>query len=164
MQQMDIEAFIKEREDVRPMLIDVARSIVGNAEEAEDVVQDVMERLWRMRDEPVRNPAGLARVMVRNASIDLVRRREPTVQLESLNALPSAPATENVDDDALLRTVFHLMSQLPDMQQTVFRLRHIEGMTMSGIAQLLGITEMAIRQSLSRARRSLLRKLNETNS
>lgn len=164
MQPMDIEAFIKRQEDVRPMLVDVARSIVGNEEEAKDVVQDVMERLWRMRDEPVRNPAGLARVMVRNASIDIVRQREPTLQLEKLSTQPSAPPSDIADDDALLQTIFNLMSQLPDMQQTVFRLRHIEEMTMSGIAQLLGITEAAVRQSLSRARRSLLRKLNEINS
>ena len=162
MSQMDIEAFIKGQKDVRPMLMDVARNIVGNEEEAEDVVQDVMERLWRMRDEPVRNPAGLARVMVHNASIDFVRRREPTVKLETLSALPSAPASANADDEALLHTIFNLMRQLPDMQQTVFRLRHIEGMTMSGIAQQLGITEVAARKSLSRARQTLLRKLNET--
>ena len=41
------------------------------------------------------------------------------------------------------------------MQQTILRLRHIEGMEMKEIAELTGSTEVAIRKTLSRARQTL---------
>jgi len=54
---------------VRPMLLNVARGILDSDEEAEDVVQDAMLRLWQLRDEPVRNVRGFARIVVRNLSL-----------------------------------------------------------------------------------------------
>ena len=46
-----------------------------------------------------------------------------------------------------------IMAQLPDSQQTLLRLRHIEGYDNASIATLLGTTEGAVRTALSRARR-----------
>ena len=46
-------------------------------------------------------------------------------------------------------------SMVPTLQQTILRLRHIEGMEMREIAELTGSSEVAIRQTLSRARKAL---------
>lgn len=46
-----------------------------------------------------------------------------------------------------------VMSQLPDSQQTLLKLRHIEGYDNATIAALLGTSEGAVRTALSRARR-----------
>ena len=48
-----------------------------------------------------------------------------------------------------------IVEKLPDKQQTILRLRHMEGMEMSEIAALLCTTETAVRKSLSRARQSV---------
>ena len=41
-------------------------------------------------------------------------------------------------------------------KQTVLRMRHMQEMTMADIARLIGTSEAAVRQSLSRARRSII--------
>jgi RNA polymerase sigma-70 factor (ECF subfamily) len=64
---------------------------------------------------------------------------------------------EDVDHDLLERTM-RMVETLPDRQQTMIRLRHMEGMEMSEIAQLTGSTEVAVRKALSRARKTLAEK------
>ena len=49
-----------------------------------------------------------------------------------------------------------LVDALPTMQQTVLRMRHMQEMTMTDIASIIGTSEAAVRQSLSRARRSII--------
>lgn len=47
------------------------------------------------------------------------------------------------------------MARLPDKQQTVLQLRHMEGMGMADIAELTGSSEVAVRKALSRARQAV---------
>ena len=51
--------------------------------------------------------------------------------------------------------------QLSTLQQAVLRLRHEEDMEMKDIAELVGSTEMMVRQSLSRARRKILEQYRQ---
>ena len=134
---------------VRPTLLSVARGILGSDEEAEDVVQDAMLRLWQLRDEPICNVRGFARVVVRNLSLSKVRQRRVTVDIANDNESESA-RNEQID------RMMELVDALPTMQQTVLRMRHMQEMTMADIASLIGTSEAAVRQSLSRARRSII--------
>ena len=52
--------------------------------------------------------------------------------------------------------MMELVDALPTMQQTVLRMRHMQEMTMADIASLIGTSEATVRQSLSRARRSII--------
>ena len=137
---------------LRPQLRGVARRYLDD-DEAEDTVQDVLLRLWQMVAE-LRSPLEpLARKLVRNFAIDKLRRKRPM-----------APLTEMGDDDGdvdgeLLEHTMRIVETLPDMQQLVLRLRHMDGMAMRDIAQLTGSTEVALRQTLSRARKSVLQKM-----
>ena len=51
-----------------------------------------------------------------------------------------------------------IIDELPTMQQTIMRLRHMEGMEMSAIAALTGSKEAAVRKVLSRARQAVRQK------
>ena len=51
--------------------------------------------------------------------------------------------------------MMNIVEQLPPMQQTILRLRHIEGMTMADIAAITGTNEVALRKALSRARQAV---------
>lgn len=141
---------------VRPQLLLIANRIVGDGEEAEDVVQDALLRLWQLREDDIRNAESLAKVITRNLSIDLVRRKRVMVDVdESLLEM-----NEEYQNEEQVERVMNLIGQLPTMQQTVFRLRHIEGMKMEDIARIAGTTEQAVRQSISRARRTILKNYN----
>lgn len=141
-----------EAKAMRPMLLNVARNILGSDEEAEDVVQDAMLRLWQLRDEPIRNLKGFARIVVRNLSLSKVRRKSQTVDISHADIADEAETERNEQIDRMME----LVDALPTMQQTVLRLRHMQEMTMADIATLIETSEAAVRQSLSRARRSII--------
>ena len=145
--------------EMQPALILIARKIIGDEEDAKDVVQDSLLRLWQLKEE-VQNVRGFARILVRNRSLDLVRKRKTSVQVGLTETTGIAPADEH---DERIERMMTLVERLPTMQQTVLRLRHMEGMEMSEIAELTGTTEQAIRQSLSRARRAVLAKYKNQN-
>ena len=70
---------------------------------------------------------------------------------------------QSVEDERLERIV-SIMNSLPTMQQTIVRLRHMEGMEMRQIAELTGSSEVAVRKALSRARKAIKEQfLNHKN-
>lgn len=151
---MTQEDFKQEVVRIRPQMVQTARRYLDDADEAEDTVQDVLLRLWQMTD-TLRLPLdALAEVLTRNFCIDTLRRRKPQVSVEQM---------ENVADDTngseLLERTMRMIEALPAMQQTIIRLRHMEGMEMKDIAALTGSTEVAVRKALSRARRALAQKV-----
>ena len=149
---MTAETFKDEVQAMRPMLVGVAKGVLGSDEEAEDVVQDALLRLWQLRDEPIRNVRGFARIVVRNLCLSKVRRKQVMVDIGKADIADETETTNNEQIDRMMA----LVDALPTMQQTVLRLRHMQDMSMADIASLIGTSESAVRQSLSRARRSIL--------
>lgn len=156
---MTEEDFQREAEAMRPMLLQAATALLGNAEDGEDAVQDALLKLWGMAEELRRPVAPLARVLVRNLCVDRLRRRRQTVPLE-LTAVWAMPQ-EGVDGDAFAH-VMKVIDTLPAAQQVVLRLRHIDGMPMEDIAQLTGASEAAVRKQLSRARMAVRKHYLDT--
>ena len=149
---MTQEEFKEEAQRLRPQLMLTARRYLGD-DDAEDTVQDALLRLWQMVGE-LRQPFdALALRLTRNLCIDQVRRRKPTV------ALTDSGGTDQTDgDDERVERMMAVVSTLPDLQQTILRLRHLEGMEMNEIADLTGSSEVAIRKALSRARQAVRQK------
>ena len=149
---MTQEEFKEEAQRLRPRLMLTARRYLGD-DDAEDTVQDVLLRLWQMVGE-LRQPFdALALRLTRNLCIDKVRRRKPTVMLTDSNGTDLADG-----DDERIERMMAVVSTLPDLQQTILRLRHLEGMEMNEIADLTGSSEVAIRKALSRARQAVRQK------
>ena len=145
---MTQEEFKEEAQRLRPRLMLTARRYLGD-DDAEDTVQDALLRLWQMVGE-LRQPLdALALRLTRNLCIDQVRRRKPTVMLTD------SDGTDETGDDERIERMMAVVSTLPDLQQTVLRLRHLEGMEMNEIADLTGSSEVAIRKALSRARQAV---------
>lgn len=148
---MTQEEFKEETQRLRPRLMLTARRYLGD-DDAEDTVQDALLRLWQMVGE-LRQPLdALALRLTRNLCIDKVRRKKPTVMLTD------SGGTDDADDDERIERMMTVISTLPDLQQTILRLRHLEGMEMNEIAGLIGSSEVAIRKALSRARQAVRQK------
>lgn len=151
---MTTETFRQEAQRMRTTLVRLAAGILRDSDEAEDVVQDVLLRLWQMRDQLRMPVEPLARVLTRNRCIDIVRRKKPAAEL-SMAVIQ--------EDEALRERIERMMKvieTLPDLQQTILRLRHMEGMKFKEIAELTGSTEVAVRKALSRARQAVRDKFN----
>ena len=146
---MTQEEFKEEAQRLRPRLMLTARRYLGD-DDAEDTVQDALLRLWQMVGE-LRQPFdALALRLTRNLCIDKVRRKRPTLTLTD-----SGETDQAENDDERIERMMAVVSTLPDLQQTVLRLRHLEGMEMNEIADLTGSSEVAIRKALSRARQTV---------
>ena len=149
---MTQEEFKEEAQRLRPRLMLTARRYLSD-DDAEDTVQDVLLRLWQMVGE-LRQPFdALALRLTRNLCIDQVRRKKPTVMLTD-----SGETDQAENDDERIERMMAVVSTLPDLQQTILRLRHLEGMEMNEIADLTGSSEVAIRKALSRARQAVRQK------
>lgn len=159
---MTIETFKEKAQTMRPMLLATAVRIVGEKAEAEDIVQDALLRLWQLRDEPIQNVEGMARVVVQHLSYDAVRRRHDCISIEKAEDMTEVLPSEGLDDEG--ERMMALLRKLPTLQQTVLRLRHVEGMEMKEMAELIGVTEVWVRQSLSRARRRLMEQYGRIKS
>ena len=144
---------------MRPMLLSAARGYLGNADDAEDAVQEVLVKLWSMVDTLRRPVAPLAKVLVRNFCIDRLRRHRVTVSVDETE--PQTITADSTDNDMFER-MMKIIDTLPAAQQVVLRLRHIDGMPMEDIAQLTGASEAAVRKQLSRARMAVRKHYLDT--
>lgn len=137
-----------------------AMRLLSDSDEAEDITQEVVIKLWTMRDrlDEYRSVEALAMVMARRLSLN--RLRNAAVPLEDWRAhgmeSGSTPEAELISKENV-RRIERLMDTLPDTQQAILRMKHIDGMEVAEIARMTGCTEEAVRQNLSRARRRIMR-------
>ena len=130
-----------------------AVSLLHDTTEAEDVVQDLYERLWRRRL-LIRRVGFRSLVMttVRNMSLDRLRRQ----RLNRHTAIDDEPLTaENPEVDNPVAIVRMIISRLPEREREIIHLHDVEGMEYEDIAEVVGTSVMAARMACSRARQKV---------
>lgn len=147
---------------IRHKLYRFALRITGSIHEAEDVVQEVMEKVWKTAPEQaatVLNWEAWCMTLTRNRSLDKTRsqslRRTASldgVYEQSTNAMSPAQAVENSD---LAARVKQFMQELPEKQRLVMHLRDIEELTYDEIADTLSISLDQVKVNLHRARKAV---------
>lgn len=145
---MTEEKFQQAVERLRPRLAEQARHYLTDGEETEDAVQDTLLRLWQMHEQLHPPIDGLAVVLTRNICIDLLRRR-PRSLCRDVNVTGE---TCEADEHERIERMMAVVDTLPELQQTLLRLRHMQGMEMKELASLFQMNEAAVRKALSRAR------------
>jgi RNA polymerase sigma-70 factor, ECF subfamily len=140
----------------------IARGVVRNDSEAEDIVQEAYVRAFAHLD-AFRGDSSLATWLSRiviNEALGRLRKRRRTV------ALPENPQAEiiqfplNPSDDPertmaqrqILQLVERATDSLPDVYRTVFVARVIEGLSIEETADLLGVRPQTVKTRLHRAR------------
>lgn len=157
----DRQAFELLLKTYQSMVLRVARSLVGNPTDAEDVAQEAFVRFYRSlaRLDAGRDPVGWIYRLTVNASWDLLERRRKDRRLaedfgrESMSEGRFTRGTvEEADLPELLRRSLQV---LPPRVRAVFVLREVEGLEVVDIARTLRITRITVRRHLSRARQKL---------
>ncbi len=145
------------------MVFRLALRMTGNVQDAEDVVQDTFlkaHRSFGRFDARASVATWIYRIAV-NASIDVLRRRrhlaaprphrnddsDPMDALPSANPLPDRMAFAGQVD----RRVASALSLLSARERAAFVLRHLEGMPVERIAEVLRIGPNAVKQTVFRA-------------
>jgi len=142
-----------------PSMLAVARRMLRDEAEAEDVAQEAMLRLWRSSERLEIGDYGVRpwlRRVVSNLCIDRVRAARNTTVTDEVPEQPQ-PALQVVSlerQEASTR-VNQALKALPDRQRTALVLFHYEGLSQIEIGKALGVSDEAVESLLSRARRSL---------
>ena len=138
-----------------------------NREEAEDIVQDILLKLWQQRHElkGVKNLEACAVTSARNLALDRMAKAEQrNVSFEEVTHDRAdecqLSAHERMEHDERLQRVNDMINALPEKQRTVLQLRDIEGKAYKEIADMMNITEADVKVNLFRARESLRKKMN----
>ena len=140
-------------------------SNAAGREEAEDIAQDVMLRLWQMHDELERYQSieALVTLMARHLLRNHQRRRQPETLDEAVIVnLAKSPHDElEIKEDNEWLTA--RLQQLPTTQRTLLYMRQVERRSHEEIARLLGIEITSVSTLLARARRTLLEEIKRRN-
>ena len=138
----------------------VALRYLGNAEDAEDMVQEVYLKLWCKREAlpDVRDVEAYCLSLTRNMCIDRLRHVEME-EVDADEALRPIAATDDVGEDVERRdAVAHvrmLVDALPENQRKVITLRDMCDFSFEEIEQQTGLAATNIRVLLSRARKTI---------
>jgi RNA polymerase sigma-70 factor (ECF subfamily) len=147
----DEQALVELIEIAGPWLLGLTQSMLGDTDEAEDVVLEVFASAWdrigRLGDEPGGLMPWLLRI-ARNRAIDRLRHRRrwevKHARAESFDALPVGRVGGGLDEAALPgwhvhESVHAALAALPPEQREAVRLAYFQGLTHSEIARALGI-------------------------
>lgn len=143
----------------------LALKILGNAQEAEDLVQDIFLSLAKSSYDPKRGSfRTFLAVLARSRAIDRLRSRNTSSrvwqrwQSTQVPVDESNPPFEHVSQAEQSQAVQCALSQLSDSQQQILRLSYYDGLSQSEIAERLHLPLGTVK---SLARRGLL-KLRQT--
>lgn len=141
----------------------IARKILGDNDEAEDVVQDVFSRLYSKNahfDGRAATTTWLHRILV-NSSINSLRSKRRRGKLET------SPGETPTPDDCLLKDERHeqfmrALNQLSPQHRQILTLRELRGYSYPDIARMLGLPEGTVKSALNRGRTRLQQLLRQT--
>jgi RNA polymerase sigma-70 factor, ECF subfamily len=158
------EAIVRSTE--KPLLRAAAR-VLGNREEALDVLQDAYLRAFDALldgsfDGRARVSSWLYRVVM-NAALDALRarRRRPTLPMPDSERETRGTEGNGAEARVALAELAKMLDLLPEEQRAALVLRELEGLSNAEVAEVLETTEGAIEQRLIRARATLRRRFDE---
>lgn len=130
--------------------------LVGSSDQAEDIVQEVWERVIRMRSNPqhVLNPTGFLLRITRNLSLNHLRDTKKLTPIDDVqeHKLPTVQMREKSELEEL---VVICLQKLPLEMREVLILYTYSGYRFDEIAEMMGKSVDAVRMRASRARAQL---------
>jgi len=132
-------------------------AIVGNAEDAQDALQNTMIKVLRAlpgEERKIELKPWLYRI-AHNESIDLLRRRRETRELSAEQAAPGYGLAEDAATRERLRRLLADLRELPERQREVLVMRELGGLDFEEIGSALDTSGAVARQALYEARQSL---------
>lgn len=128
---------------------------------AEDALQDVLEKLWKMRKrlDSNNNVKSFAMTVMKNKCIDLIRKEgryiesnEPEVQMT---------VESNYEHIDMIEQLKKRMNLLPTNQKLIVELKDFQGFSYEEIEEITQMSVNTLRVNLSRARKKLTEPLRD---
>jgi RNA polymerase sigma-70 factor, ECF subfamily len=169
---MNLEQFKIEILPLRSKLMGQALKFMSDRSDAEDVVQEAFLKLWSLRDsiDQYNNKEAFSVTIVKNLCNDHWRscKRRANLDTDVMDEL-QIDMVSSIEQRDTVRLIKLIIEHLPPLQQTIIRMKDVEGYEMSEIAAITGCEVENVRCSLSRARKKVrdsymnLMKINRDN-
>ena len=140
----------------------VALRVLRDPASAEDILQEIFLQIWRNPDSFIATRGtlgGWLAVVARNRSIDVLRRKKPSEQVDDMQL----PSSYNLGDEAIRNSMMEkaraIIVKLPAEQRKTLEMAFFDGLTHSEIAEMtgdpLGTVKTRIRSALLALRKGL---------
>jgi len=136
-----------------------ARRILVSDDEAYDVVQDVLMKLWDKRKDlnGIDNIEAYGMRMVNNQCLSRLRKEDIRDKYKSIN---QSENSSEFDLQEIKPIILNFINQLPEKQRKVIHLRDVEEYELKEISLMLEMDDTAVRVNLTRARQKIKEQIN----
>ena len=143
----------------------IARRMLGDDAEAEDITQEAFLKLWRLGGGLAVEAAGVRpwlRRVVSNLAIDRIRTRRRTDVTDDVPEVPvAADQLRALVGEEISVRVDQALQALPERQRLALTLFHFEGLSQREVAASMSISDEAVESLLARGRRGLKTALRD---
>lgn len=165
---MTTEEFKSEVLPIKNKLYRFALRLMGETEEAQDIVQEIFLRLWSGKEKlkEYRSIEAFAMTMTRNLCLDKIK--SPSAKKEILDEtnemIDNRTPYHKAELSDTMKMVRQVMESLPEQQKMVIHMRDVEECDFDEIAEVLGLSLNNVRVNLSRARKKIRDTLIKLNN
>lgn len=157
--------FKSELISVLPHLRAFARSLTGQRDAADDLVQDALTKAWASRDrfEPGTSMKAWTFMILRNSYISQMRRRRFTSDWDEERAARVLVISASQDGNLELGDLHRALQILPEQQREALILVGAGGLSYEEVAQICGVAIGTVKSRVARARAALAALIESGN-
>ena len=152
---------------LKDVLYRLALRITLKHEEAQDIVQDTLIKVWNKRDEweNIVSMEAYCLTICRNLALDKMKlRANQNESIENIHLdTPDQGGNpyERMQQKDRIDLVRRMVNALPEKQRSCIQLRDFEGKPYKEIAEILGITEEQVKVNIFRGRQAIKKRYQE---
>ena len=139
----------------------VALRVLRDPASAEDVLQEIFMQVWRNPDSFIATRGSLGgwlAVVSRNRSIDALRRKRPSEQVDDMQLASPYNLADEAERNSMMEKARSVIQLLPTEQRKTLEMAFFDGLTHSEIAEMtgdpLGTVKTRIRSALGTLRKA----------
>lgn len=156
--QGDREAFIRLMRQIEQGLYNTARAMVRKDEDIADALQETILKAYKSLDtlrEPGFFKTWVYRILI-NECNSILKKRSRSITVETL------PEMQDSSDNMASVELRMAVDKLEDQQRIVIILYYFQDMPLKQVADMLQISESAVKTRLYRARKTLMEEIHPT--
>ncbi len=168
---MSLETFKMRVLPVKDKLYRFAYRFLKDEDEARDIVQEVLIKVWNKRDEmhQLENMEAWCMRITRNLSLDRLKSKQynytDSLQQDfDISSGEEQTPYRNMEINDTMANINKLISSLPEKQRQVIQLRDVEGYSYKEIVEILALDMNQVKVNLFRARKSIKENLVNINA
>ncbi|UYQ95144.1 RNA polymerase sigma factor [Chitinophaga horti] len=162
---MSLELFLSQVMPVKPKLLRFAYRLLGNEEDAKDIIQDALMKVWHHKERmnELQNLEAWCMRITRNLALDRMKSKKfrQSDDLDHVRELPANTRNPhaNMEQSDTMKKVHQVIQSLPEKYRTLIQLRDMDGYAYQEIADILEIDLNEVKVNLHRARKTVREQL-----